>query len=445
MSSTPPAATMLARAAAAARSHWHVPLHRSTYLMSANLLVTLVSGVGFWLLAARLFSPTQIGVASAFVAPSTFLAIVFLFGANHGILRFAREIEADHRLLFSAIWCSAVASAFGSVIVAALLLLFGVINPIGGSHPISFVLYTLLVAAGTIWTICEAAFVALRAPWQMLARNTGFAILRIAVVLPFARLGEIGLVGSFALGTSVAALLSLDLLRRHLHATWPEFFTFWHAGLTAVVRFALPNHVLNLITNIPVMLLPLLIFHTFGAEISGFFSVVWTIVSVLRSVLTAGSATLLAEGARDEALVGARIGRSIGFLLAVVGIGTLPLVVAPQLVLLLFGSIYAQANSIALRLFAVSVLPAVFTTVFVAQERINRRLYGIAALSVAYCILSTILPILGAQAGGYIGLVTAYTAAQWILGIAVLPALFRTMAQAGLYRRLLKRLGGSRA
>jgi O-antigen/teichoic acid export membrane protein len=439
-----PAAVGL-RLRSAVRAHWSVPLHRSTYLMTANLLVTLVSGVGFWMLAARLLSPAQIGAASAFVAPSTFLSIVFLLGANYGVLRFAREIEADHRLLFSAIWCSAVASAAGGALAAWLLLRLGVISPIAGSQPLSLLLYMLLVAAGTVWTVCESAFVGLRAPWQMLARNVGFALIRIVVLFPCAALGELGLVGSFAAGTGLAALLSLGLLRRHLRAPWPIFFTLRHAGLIEIVRFALPNHMLNLITNVPGMMLPLIALHLLGAEVNGFFAVAWTVTAILRSVLTAASATLLAEGARDEGVVGVRLARSIGFLLVVVAASALPMVLVPWLVLIPFGAAYAAANSVALRLFALSILPAVPTTVFVARERIRRRVRSISVLAIAQCVLSTALPYLGARLGGYVGFAFWYMVAQWALGVAVLPALAQPLAQGGSYWRLLKRLGGSRA
>lgn len=420
-----------ARLWGAARAHWSVPLHRGTYVMTANLLVTLVSGVGFWLLASRMLSPAQIGIASAFLAPSNFLAIVFLLGANYGVLRFAREIEQDQRLLFGAIWLSAAASAFGSVISAMLILWLGIIRPIGGSPTLSIILYALLVASGTIWTVAECGFVGLRAPWQMLARNVGFGLVRIAILVPFAYLGEVGLTLSFAIGTSLAALLSVDLLRRHLRTPWSIVFTFWHARLKEMIGFALPNHGVNLIASAPGMLLPLIVMQVLGAEINGFFAVAWTVASILRSVLTASSVTLLAEGARDHAAIGARLGRTLGFLFGIVGVAALPMALFPELVLLPFGAAYAQANSMALRLFALSLLPAVLTTVFMARERVKRRVRFIVALSVATCVLSTALPYYGALSGGYNGFAFWYFISQSVLGLAVVPALLRSIYRRG--------------
>lgn len=415
----------------AARAHWSAPLHRSTYLMTANLLVTLVSGVGFWLLASRMLSPAQIGIASAFLAPSNFLAIVFLLGANYGVLRFAREIEQDQHLLFSAIWLSATASAIGSVVCAALILWSGVIRPIGGSSMLSIVLYALLVASSTIWTVCECGFVGLRAPWQMLVRNVGFGLVRIAILVPFAYLGEVGLVLSFAIGTCLAALLSVDLLRRHLHTPWTVLFTFWHARLKEMIGFALPNHLVNLISSAPGMMLPLIVMHVLGAEINVFFSVAWTMASILRSVLTASSVTLLAEGSRDHSTISSQLGRTLGFLFGIVGAASLPMVLFPELVLLPFGAAYAHANSMTLRLFALSLLPAVLTTVFMARERVERRVRFIIALSVATCVLSTTLPYYGALGGGYTGFAFWYFVSQCVLGLAVVPALVRAIYRHG--------------
>jgi O-antigen/teichoic acid export membrane protein len=420
-------------------------MHRGTYLMSANLLVTLVSGIGFWMLAAHLLTPAQIGIASAFLAPSNFLAIVFLLGANYGVLRFARELEEEPALLFSTIWLSGGASAVGSILCAGLILAIGIIQPLGGSPLLSILLYALLVSSGTIWTVCECAFVGLRAPWQVLARNIGFALVRIAFLVPFVGFGEVGLVVSFAAGTCLAAIFSIGLLRRHLHAPWSIVFTLWRSGLKRIIGFALPNHLVNLIASVPPMILPLIVLHVLGAETNGFFAVAWTVSSILRSVLTAASVTLLAEGARDRALVGAQLGKTIGFLICLVSVAALPMVVFPQFVLVFFGAAYVEANIIALRLFALSLLPAVLTTVYMARERVEHRVRFIIVLSVASCVLSTVLPYLGARSGGYTGFAVWYLISQVLLGLAVAPVLIRSMVKSTVGGRLFKRSGDSHA
>ncbi|HMA35332.1 MAG TPA: hypothetical protein VKY74_12755 [Chloroflexia bacterium] len=431
-----------ARLRMAMRAHWDVPLHRSTYLMTANLLVTLVSGVGFWILAARLFTPAEVGVANAFVGPSTFMGIVFLLGLNYGVLRFPRELEADPRLLFSAVWVSALVSAAGGAIGGGLLLLLGLLKPVAGSIPISLVLYAFLVAGSTVWTVCEAAFVGLRAPWQMLARNISFALARIVILVPFVAAGELGLLITFTAGTCLAALLSIDLLRRHLHTPWAQVRTLWHPGLKPIIGFALPNHLVNLISSVPGMVLPLIVLRLLGAEISGFFAVAWVISSVLRSVLIASSVTLLAEGARDPRTVDLHLGRSLVFLLGIVGAAALPMVLFPGVVLAPFGAAYVRANAPVLGLFALSVVPGVLSVVYVARERVHRRIRSIVVLSMAGALLNIALPFFGAQSSGYTGFALWYLAAQCVLCLAVLPAVVRALAPTrGFLQRFRPKVG----
>jgi O-antigen/teichoic acid export membrane protein len=408
-----------------ARAHWHEPLHRSTYLFSANVLVTLISGMGFWMLASRLFAPATIGLASAFMAPANYLAILFLLGANYSVLRYASVIEADPSLMFGAIWLSALSSFAGGAAVAAALIYMHIIEPIAGSAGLSVLLYAVLVAGGTVWTVCEAGFVAVRAPWQALARNVGFGGVRIAILLPFSSLGSAGLVAAFTVGTALAALLSIDLLRRYTGAPRSVWLTLWRPGLTGMIRFALPNHLINVITSLPAMLLPLIALATLGADVAGYFAVVWTLVAVLRSILTSASTTLLAEGGRNQKLVSSGLRRSAIFLTTLLTAAALPFLLAPQLVLLPFGQSYSERSAIALWFFALATVCAVPATIFTARERVRGSLRGILLLSIAYCLLTTALPYMGAHLGGFTGFAVGYLVAQTLLSLPLLPLLFR--------------------
>jgi O-antigen/teichoic acid export membrane protein len=419
------------------KEHWSAPLHRSTYLFSANQIVGLFSGVIFWVLAARLYTPAQIGEASAFLAPAAFLSTAFLLGANHGLLRYSRQIGEDARLLFSVIWFGAFVSAFGSILGIIICLWVRAIDPISGSILLSLILYAILVSSGTIWTICEAAFISLRAPWGVYVRSLLFALTRIAVLIPFAFLGELGLVMAFSFSMGLAAFVSVELLRRQLRPDRGAFLGFGHPLLRPLLGFAIPNHIVTLIATIPAMMLPLVAIRLLGAETNGYYYMAWTITMVIRAVLSAASSSLLAEGARDWQLLNSRLPRSAFFLFTLTGIAALPMILLPRVVLWIFGGPYADANALALPIFALSILPSIFPTLYVARERILNRIPGILVYSVANCALSIALPYVGAQWGGYSGFALGYLISQWLAGLAVVPFLVRPMKDAG-YSAILR-------
>ena len=407
-------------------AHWDVPLHKNTYLLSANLLVTFVSGILFWIIATRLFSPAQIGTVNAFLAPIGFLSIVLLLGSNYGLLRFVKEIESDPRLMYSIIWSTIFISFLGSILGFLIVFYLGINKLVLGNTFVSLIFYIVIIVGNTLWTICEAVFVCLRVPIKLLIRNIVFGILRLLFLLliPYIHQGEVGLLIAYGGGIGLAAILSLDLIRRNLQSPVDEFFTFLHPFMKEIISFSLPNHFANVIASIPGMVLPLIVFNILGAETNGYFSLAWIVIMIPRTVLTASSATFLSESSRDNNLLKEKLSRSIGYLLGFIGMTILPLIFFPKVIMSILGPSYAEANKIALPVLAVSVLPLVFYKIFNTMERIKMRIRSIFFFSCISCLLGVVFPWIGATFFGYIGFVIAYLVSQLLLGLMVLPRIF---------------------
>jgi O-antigen/teichoic acid export membrane protein len=406
--------------------HLSIPFHRNTYLLTANLLVTFVSGVAFWMVATRLVTPAEVGTANAFLAPTAFLATLFLFGTNHGLLKYSNEIRQDQRILYALLWLTLGASVIGAIIGAGIVLGEKIVTPMSGSFIFSIIIYIVVISGNIIWTLCEAVFIGLRAPIQLLLRNIGFGVIRLLILIPFSRMGEVGLVVSYAAGLGIASVLSIDLIRRYLKTSRQEFFTFWHASVKKISRFALPNHIANLINSLPAMLLPLIAFRILGADINGYFSIAWLTTMIARSVLTASSATLLSEGSRDTSLIGKKLIQTIIFLTSIVLVCISPMILFPRLVMLPFGSAYAVNNADVLPILAISIIPSILITIFIASERIINRSHFILTFSVFNGVISSVLPYWGARHYGYLGFAIAYLASQAIMGILIFPLFVKT-------------------
>jgi O-antigen/teichoic acid export membrane protein len=402
-----------------------MPLYRNTYLLAANLLVSFLSGTLFWIVASRLFAPDEIGTANAFLAPTIFLSTLLLMGANHGLLRFSGEIEKSPTLLYSLLWVTILLSAAGSIIGALAFLLPGFVHRAFDNLFVSVGLYLVIIVSSTIWTVCEAAFVSLRAPVKLFFRNLVFGVSRLALLFPLAAFGQAGLLLAYSGGVLLAALLSLDLVRRETKTPLSDFFTLNHPLLGKALSFALPNHLANILGSIPSMVLPLIVFNLLGAETNGYFSLAWTMAMIARTVLFAASSTLLSEGVRDMRLLRENRFHTLGFLLGVVGLTVLPMLVFPRLLLSILGTRYVEANQLALPLLALSILPNVFTTIFIANERIHLRNGSVILYCLVTCILSVALPLPGAVYFGYNGFIAAYLISQVMLGLLVIPFLFR--------------------
>src|SRR5215212_7922250 len=86
------APTAAARAAAkAAAQHWADPLYRQSYLMLASTGVAAVTGLLFWVVAARRAEPAVVGTAAGLFAANAFLSYLTGFGLPYAMLRFGQR------------------------------------------------------------------------------------------------------------------------------------------------------------------------------------------------------------------------------------------------------------------------------------------------------------------------------------------------------------------
>ena len=79
------------------------------YLTGVNLVAGL-AGFLFWSLAARLYQPQEVGVASAIISAVVLLAGVASLGVGAGLIRFLPEARRPRRLLNSAFTLTTLAA-----------------------------------------------------------------------------------------------------------------------------------------------------------------------------------------------------------------------------------------------------------------------------------------------------------------------------------------------
>ena len=78
------------------------PLFANAGYLTGVSLVGALAGFLFWSLAARLYRPQEVGVASAVISAAALLAVVASLGVGMGLIRFLPEARRPRRLLNSA-------------------------------------------------------------------------------------------------------------------------------------------------------------------------------------------------------------------------------------------------------------------------------------------------------------------------------------------------------
>jgi O-antigen/teichoic acid export membrane protein len=416
------ATTVLATVRGRLAAQWAQPLYRSGYLLVLNSLVTAVLGLGFWLLAARLYTPTVIGINSTTISAMMLIAGAAQLNLMSSLLRF---VPTAGRHAGRMIGRSHALGATLSALVAVVYLLglhrwTPALSAFLGQVPVAL----SFVAATAGWAVLvmqASALVALGRAGATTVSNQAFNFLKLVLLLPFVILLPRSGVW-FAWTAAMAAVVAGTtwfIFRRALRgfaASSPEVPTYL-PSFHDLARFAGPDYVAALAWIGCTALAPILVFNLSDAEHAAVFNLAWSICFTLYGVPAALGQSLVAHGVRDPARLREHHRKILVSSLALLAPVVAVLVVFAPLVLAPFGEWYASEGSATLRLLALSALPNTVVALTVSRARADRRMTVVVTTMVELCMIVLgltwwLVPRMGIVAG----------ALAWMVGQSVVVA-----------------------
>src|SRR4051812_40998900 len=124
----------------------------SVYLMLSTV-VQAFFGFAFWFLNARLFSPADIGLASALISGSTFIAYLSLLGFNSTFIRFLpTSTQRNDKLNTGLILVLGTGLVVAAGYIALVPMIAPALSPIAahGWHAVGFMVLSAIGAANLL-------------------------------------------------------------------------------------------------------------------------------------------------------------------------------------------------------------------------------------------------------------------------------------------------------
>ena len=412
---------------------WRQSLVRTGHLLVANSVLNAATGVGYWLLAARLNPPGVMGINSAAISAMMLLAGIAQLNLMSTLLRFVPAAGAAAGVMIRG------AYLIGGTLsgVAALVFLIGLgdwaphLSGLVGSGlgGIGFVVATMCWA---LFVMQDNALVAVRRAAAVPVENLAFAVLKIMLVVALS-LTVRG--AGIWLSWTGAMVITVAGTTWYLFARAVPAFARARPQVTAQVetvrdmgRFIGPDYVGALAYIAGTSLVPLLVLDLTNPRQSAAFALSWSICAALYQVPIAFGQSLVAHGAvRDDRLntYHRQALRQTLRLLVPVVVAT---VVFAPLGLGFFGPWYASQGSLTLRLLALSALPNAVVALAVSKARVARRmktvmvvLLGLSGLVLGLTVV--LVPRLGIEGGGIAWLTAQLVVATAILGYGQFTAL----------------------
>jgi glycosyltransferase involved in cell wall biosynthesis/O-antigen/teichoic acid export membrane protein len=407
--------------------------NRAMVRNSASLIgttgVNMLLGFVYWWLAARLFPPASIGVASVAISTITLLGTMGTLGM--GPLMMGELPRSPHRR-GSTISSALLAASVGG---AALGLLFALLLPHTSSD-------LRLLAAGW-WSsalvvigagltaaslVLDQAFLGLLRGELQLWRNAIFGVAKL-VALAAAGWWWFGSDGHIVFGTWIAGLAACllsfaglaGLRGKDLGSFMPS-----RRLLSGLGRVALGHHALSVTLQITGLSMPLIVAALLSTTAVAYYFTAGMISSLAYVGPISLATILFAVGASEPHALAQRLRFGLGLSGALGVCAILALLVAGGHVLAAFGPSYAQEGTVPLLILSLGVFPIIVREHYAAIRRVYGRPAGGALVVLAGSALKLSLATVGARIDGLIGVAIGLLIAGCIEAAVMAPAVVRT-------------------
>jgi O-antigen/teichoic acid export membrane protein len=386
----------------------------STHLMLATG-VNLALGYVYWVVAARLYSAHDVGVAGALIAAFSLAWVVSSLGvANFVVQTMSRR--ASGREWSSTVNAAVLAACIAGLLAGVALIAVGLVLGSSAGLPARDPRYILAFVVGLLATIAtditDKAFIGERRSGRVLVRNLVFSagkVILLAVPV-FTSAHALGLAWTWVFASLGSLLVSIWLLRgldRGYRASAQGTLSL----LRPTLHRAVGHHLVSIGNLAPGFLLPLLVAGLLSATQSAYFFTTWRVGSVFFIISAAVGTSLFADASRPDADLVRSVRASVKLIAFLLVPAVAFCALAGKPILGILGHEYAQHGYTLLLVMIVAAIPDAVTNVYVAVLRVHRRLRFAAYLTNGMACASVLFAILLMEPYGIAG-----AGAGWLIG-----------------------------
>lgn len=409
------------------------PLYRSGYALVANTAGTTLIGVGYWAVAAHLYSQQAVGRSAALVAALILVSSITQLNLHDTLPRFLPHANRRAaRLILYSYGATAIFALLGG---AAFLLVLPRLNAqwefAASTAPVAGMFIFAVVIWG-IFALQDAALTGLQRAVVVPAENIAYGGLKLVLLVAVASLmPSTGIFFSWIVPLAICVpAVNWLIFRRYLPGRGSALEVSQVAART-VVRYASVDYIGSLFSQAYANLPTLLVLSILGAAANGYFYIAWTIGSGLAAIALNFSTSLLVEGAAAPHRL-AELTRGILLrCMLVMGPGAVALILASRVVLSIYGSTYASHAVTLLDLLAISAIPRSLVLMALSLDRIAARVgrATLTQLALAMLVLGGSWALLRRE--GIAGVGFAWLGAHVVVAAARLRTIAGAAARPG--------------
>lgn len=402
------------------------PLYKNSLMIMLTTGMPSLLGFVFWVIVARLYPTSEVGLASALLAMIGLLYVLSTLGLHFGLIRFLPTMNDKRGLVNS---CLTIAGIFS--IILGVGFIFG--TPIWSPDLLFiskdaglFLAFIIFTVGYSLLFMQRYVFIALRRAEFALAQQVIFAVVRLGLPLVLVSLGVLGILSSFGVGIWIALIIG-NLILMKTQSWYRPAPTVRKSIVNRMVHFSLGNYVAEAISSAPITILPLLVLGILGAEFNAYFYMAFTIAMVLNMIPIAIATSLFVEGSHYEERLQHNLMRAMRFILLLVIPAIIIIFFFGDKILLAFGKEYSENAVAVLRLLSIAIIPTGFIELWIAVKRVQLQVKPIIYAHASVTILGLGACYILMSRMGLVGVGIGWLSAQGIVAIIIWLGFIKTL------------------
>ena len=405
----------------------NIPLYANSVYLMMNAATGAVLGFIFWIVAARLYSSEDVGLASALISAAVLLTFIASFGLGIGLIRFLPSAGSESPKLVNSCFTMTGLAAVGLAVVflIGLPLWSPALNFVRESY-IFIGAFIIFVITGTILERLAEVFIALRRTGFVLLMYVVNGLIRVAFIVILASNFKVfGIFASCVLAATLALGLGLLLFLPRLIPGYRPLPSLGAQVTGDMFRFSFANYIGSTLWIAPTWLLPIIVVNLLGGENNAYFYISWSIAALLFAIPNSVAMALFAEGSYRGSSLKHDVMRSLKVMIVLLLPAIVLLLIAGGKVLLLFGNEYSLAGEKLLWILSPSAIPMAVNVVYIGIARVRKRLKDIILLSAGVALGTLSLSYLLIPPLGIMGPGIGWLASNTLVALVVLPRIIK--------------------
>jgi O-antigen/teichoic acid export membrane protein len=387
----------------------------------ASKVSTMAFGFIFWLLAARMFLPSEVGLAAGAIAGMMLCTQLALMGIGSSFISFFPKHNQQPKALLNT---SFSLIGIGALVVGAAFLLLAsralTELKVVAADPLFVGLFLTMTVLGSIGVLLDQVSTAMGRGDQALMRSiqAGIVIIGQLLIVRFLLDGgtSVALFSTWVAGTASACLLGAAQLRQSSaeYRYRPRIASRLWKKLLAV---GLPNHALTLADRAPGLILPIVVTELLSPSANAYWYAVWMMAWVVYMIPVQVGLNLFSETTQRPKQIRELVRHGTRTSLVLGGLAAAGAALLAPLVLSVLGGAYSVAGTTPLRILVIAVIPLALIQSYFAACRATKRLGEAVAVATVSGFMSVGAAAWAGTALGLRGIALAWVATQALVGV----------------------------